>query len=54
MSAGGSSALSIFSLKELRTKAKELGIDEDVIEGARDANEPKEAMIKLIEAHPKD
>eukprot|EP01043_Picozoa_sp_COSAG02_P025347 COSAG02_NODE_1421_length_12690_cov_13.851561_3_plen_491_part_00 len=37
-------------LPELRTKATEAGCDEDAIEDARDANDPKAALIALIVA----
>ena len=36
------------TLKELRQRAIEAGVDADDIEDARDADEPKEAMIALL------
>jgi hypothetical protein len=38
-------------LKELRKRAKEVGVPEDVLEDATDSEEPKEAVILAILAH---
>ena len=45
-----SSQLSNLNVKQLRDKAaKELGIDADAIENARDGDDPKGELIKLIQ-----
>ena len=44
-------AIMQMNAKELRAEAKELGVDADAIENARDGDDPKGELIKLIEAN---
>ena len=38
------------SVKELRAEAQKKGVDDGAIEGARDGDDPKADLIKLIES----
>ena len=44
-------AIMQMNAKELRAEAQKLGVDADAIENARDGDDPKGELIKLIEAN---
>ena len=45
-------ALQGMSVKELRQRATELGINDDKVEEARDSDDPKAALLTLLEERP--
>ena len=40
--------LSELRLKELRARAKEVGVDEDALEDATDSDDPRQAVVELL------